>query len=250
MLAANFSFYTGFFPRPGGPVDEGRHAAVPLRHAGRLRVLSRSRRPEGGQRGALPAGQYLLGGQPRAPHLRRVLEGARDRAAPARRDAGRADRRRLVRRRGSGRAAAHLSRHRAPEPVDVEPARDGAVGARRLVARRRRSARRARLRRQDRRRVPRRFERPFFEHHLRDAALAEAPEAAVFVTGENAWRTPPAWPPADATRATFFLREGGALAEAAPSCARRSRPSTSTSAIRTGRCRTCPTPGPACAATT
>ncbi len=62
-----------------------------------------------------------------------------------------------------------------------------------------------------------RFERPFFEHHLRDAALAEEPEAAVFVTGENAWRTPPAWPPADATARTFFLREGGALAEAASS---------------------------------
>jgi putative CocE/NonD family hydrolase len=61
-----------------------------------------------------------------------------------------------------------------------------------------------------------RFERPFFEHHLRDAPLVEAPEAAVFVTGENAWRTPPTWPPAEAAPRTFYLREGGALAEAAP----------------------------------
>jgi uncharacterized protein len=61
-----------------------------------------------------------------------------------------------------------------------------------------------------------RFERPFFEHHLRDAPLAGAPEAAVFVTGENAWRTPPAWPPPEATPRTFYLREGGALSETAP----------------------------------
>ena len=83
---------------------------------------------------------------------------------------------------------------------------DGPVGARRLVARRRRQARRARLRREDRRRVPRALELPFFEHHLRDAPLADAPEASVFETGANAWRTPPAWPPADATPRTFYLR--------------------------------------------
>ena len=61
-----------------------------------------------------------------------------------------------------------------------------------------------------------RFERPFFEHHLRDAPLAEAPEAAVFVTGRNAWQTHEAWPPAEATPRTFYLREGGALGETAP----------------------------------
>jgi putative CocE/NonD family hydrolase len=64
-----------------------------------------------------------------------------------------------------------------------------------------------------------RFERPFFEHHLRAAAPAEAPEAAIFVTGENAWRTLPAWPPADAAPRTFYLAAKGALAEAPPAAA-------------------------------
>ena len=99
-------------PAPGRPVGEGRQPALHLRHPGRLRLLSRSRRAARGERAPLPAGQHLLGGQPRASDLRRVLEDARDRAAPARRHAGGADGRRLVRRRGSGRAAAHLSRHR------------------------------------------------------------------------------------------------------------------------------------------
>jgi putative CocE/NonD family hydrolase len=61
-----------------------------------------------------------------------------------------------------------------------------------------------------------RFERPFFEHYLRDAPLPEAPEAAVFVTGENAWRTPEAWPPADAVARTFYFADGGTLTEAPP----------------------------------
>jgi putative CocE/NonD family hydrolase len=62
-----------------------------------------------------------------------------------------------------------------------------------------------------------RFERPFFEHHLRDAPLPDAPEAAIFVTGEHAWRTPPAWPPAEATPRTFYFADGGTLTDAPPS---------------------------------
>ncbi len=41
---------------PARAVGEGRHAALQLRHAGRLRLLSRARRPEGGQCEAVPAG--------------------------------------------------------------------------------------------------------------------------------------------------------------------------------------------------
>jgi len=61
-----------------------------------------------------------------------------------------------------------------------------------------------------------RFERPFFEHHLRDAPLADAPEAAVFVTGRNAWQTHDTWPPAEVTPRTFYLRERGTLADTPP----------------------------------
>ena len=114
MLAANFSFYAGFLPRPGGRRRPDDAPAFRLRNTGRLRLLSR--RSAGSPRASarrFPKGECLLGREPRAHDLRRVLAGARDRAAPARHDAGGAHRRRLVRRRGSGRAAAHLSRHRA-----------------------------------------------------------------------------------------------------------------------------------------
>ena len=37
---------------------------------------------------------------------------------------------------------------------------------------------------------------PFFEHHLRGAGDWTAPEAVVFETGSNVWRTHDSWPPA------------------------------------------------------
>jgi uncharacterized protein len=61
-----------------------------------------------------------------------------------------------------------------------------------------------------------RYERPFFEHYLRDAPLPDAPEAAVFVTGTNAWQAQDTWPPAAATPKTFYFQAGGVLSETAP----------------------------------
>ena len=58
-----------------------------------------------------------------------------------------------------------------------------------------------------------RFEHPFFEHHLRDVPLADAPEAAVFDVGARAWRREAAWPPADAVARTFTFAAGRALVE-------------------------------------
>ena len=256
MLAANFSFYTGFFPRARRPVGDRRAAArsTTARPDGyafypraRRRCAKRSARrfPQGNtywdDNLAHPTYDAFWKARAIAPHLRDVTPAvltvggwydAEDLAGP-------------------------LRIYRAIErqsPARVEPARDGPVGARRLVARRRRPARRAGLRREDRRRVYReRFERPFFEHHLRDAPLADAPEAAVFVTGANAWRTPPAWPPAEATPRTFYLarrRRARGRAGRRRSRSDGSGAATSTSAIPTGRCRTCRTRAPACAATT
>jgi predicted acyl esterase len=61
MLAANFSFYTGFFPRRNGPDDEGRQPAVQLRtqdgYAFYLGLADCSRAAPAGSRPATPTGR-------------------------------------------------------------------------------------------------------------------------------------------------------------------------------------------------
>jgi len=57
------------------------------------------------------------------------------------------------------------------------------------------------------------IEFPFFEHHLKGAALKEPmPEAFVFETGTDRWRRHDAWPPKSARPRAVYLRDGGALA--------------------------------------
>jgi hypothetical protein len=60
------------------------------------------------------------------------------------------------------------------------------------------------------------IEFPFFEKYLKDVEKPAPAEATVFETGSNAWRTFDDWPPREAKRAQFFLREGGLLDGAAP----------------------------------
>ena len=60
------------------------------------------------------------------------------------------------------------------------------------------------------------IEFPFFEKYLKDVEKPAPAEATVFETGSNAWRTFDDWPPREAKRAQFFLREGGLLDAAAP----------------------------------
>ena len=105
--------------------------------------------------------------------------------------AGGADRRRLVRRRGSRRAAAHATRRiEQTRARHDQPPRDGPVDARRLVARRRRHGR------QRSTSAPRpsafyreHIEFPFFTQHLKGRAGEPVPEATMFETGTNEWRT-------------------------------------------------------------
>ena len=59
------------------------------------------------------------------------------------------------------------------------------------------------------------IELPFFEHHLKDVATAPLPEASVFATGVNEWRTFSQWPPPSQPRA-FYLADDEALADVAP----------------------------------
>jgi uncharacterized protein len=55
------------------------------------------------------------------------------------------------------------------------------------------------------------IELPFFEHHLKAAALANPPAVYVFETGRNQWRTYDAWPPKSATKRTLYLSSKGNL---------------------------------------
>ena len=52
---------------------------------------------------------------------------------------------------------------------------------------------------------------PFFEHHLRDEGDWSAPEAVVFETGANEWRTYDAWPPRGVEPTRIYLGEDGGL---------------------------------------
>lgn len=61
------------------------------------------------------------------------------------------------------------------------------------------------------------IELPFFNHYLKDQGAPHLPEAYVFETGANRWRTFTQWPPANAvSRSLFFVADGG-LAWSAPS---------------------------------
>jgi putative CocE/NonD family hydrolase len=56
---------------------------------------------------------------------------------------------------------------------------------------------------------------PFFEHYLKGKASA-LPEAYVFETGTNVWRTYDCWPPTKAQPKTLYLRAGGKLSFEVP----------------------------------
>jgi putative CocE/NonD family hydrolase len=60
------------------------------------------------------------------------------------------------------------------------------------------------------------IEFPFFQHHLKDKGSPSFPEAWVFETGANEWRTYDAWPPRNAQKRSLFLQAGGGLAFDSP----------------------------------
>ncbi len=219
MLAANFSFYTNFFPRRGAPSEKDDSPSFSFGTQdgyafylglGGLKEGSAARFPPGNtyweDNLAHPTYDAFWKARAIAPHLRDVTPAvltvggwfdAEDLAGPLR-----------IYRALEGQSPTTSSRlvmgpwaHGGWSRGDGDRLGALAFGAKINAEYRDR------------------FERPFFAHHLRDAALGDAPEAAVFVTGENAWRTLPAWPPADATPRTFYLRENGALAGAAPAAA-------------------------------
>ena len=56
------------------------------------------------------------------------------------------------------------------------------------------------------------IELPFFNHYLKGRGPVEIPEATVFETGTDQWRTYPAWPPAEAKDQKLFFADDGRLA--------------------------------------
>jgi uncharacterized protein len=55
------------------------------------------------------------------------------------------------------------------------------------------------------------IERPFFAHFLKDEGELTLPEAYVFETGANQWRTFDDWPPPHVTEKNLFVREDSGL---------------------------------------
>jgi putative CocE/NonD family hydrolase len=61
-----------------------------------------------------------------------------------------------------------------------------------------------------------RIEAPFFAWYLKDKGSLEQPEATVFESGSNRWRTFSAWPPREATTRSLYFHANGRLSFAPP----------------------------------
>ena len=59
-------------------------------------------------------------------------------------------------------------------------------------------------------------ELPFFNYYLKDKGEVKLPEATVFETGANEWRTYPQWPPANTQEKALYLHANGKLSFDAP----------------------------------
>lgn len=55
------------------------------------------------------------------------------------------------------------------------------------------------------------IEAPFFRAHLKEGKPATTPEATIFESGTNRWRTFSTWPPKEATVRTLYFQPAGAL---------------------------------------
>ena len=58
---------------------------------------------------------------------------------------------------------------------------------------------------------------PFFAYYLKDKGALKQPEATVFETGSNTWRTFSAWPPKESKTQSLYFHAGGRLSFSAPS---------------------------------
>ena len=58
---------------------------------------------------------------------------------------------------------------------------------------------------------------PFFQRYLKDKSTTTLPEAVVFETGTNVWKSYDAWPPKSAVKRNLYLRADGKLSFSPPS---------------------------------
>ncbi len=57
---------------------------------------------------------------------------------------------------------------------------------------------------------------PFFAHYLKDKGAVNQPEATVFESGSNTWRTFDSWPPKSAVKKSLYFHADGKLSFSAP----------------------------------
>src|SRR5207244_434022 len=65
------------------------------------------------------------------------------------------------------------------------------------------------------------MEFPFFNYYLKDKGTEDLPEARIFVTGANEWKSFSSWPPPGVQSKSLYLQEGRSLSFTTPSGARR-----------------------------
>jgi putative CocE/NonD family hydrolase len=63
---------------------------------------------------------------------------------------------------------------------------------------------------------------PFFAYYLKDKGTLNQPEATVFESGSNKWRTFDSWPPKSAVKKSLYFHAGGKLSFDPPSASERS----------------------------
>ena len=64
---------------------------------------------------------------------------------------------------------------------------------------------------------------PFFAYYLKDKGSLSQPEATVFESGSNTWRTFGSWPPKEATTKSLYFHADGKLSFDAPTAAEKSK---------------------------
>lgn len=60
------------------------------------------------------------------------------------------------------------------------------------------------------------IELPFFNYYLKDEGTLDLPEATIFLSGSNEWRTFDQWPPQEATPRSLYLQPGMGVSFEAP----------------------------------
>ena len=61
---------------------------------------------------------------------------------------------------------------------------------------------------------------PFFNYHLKGKGIDTLPEATIYITGKNEWKSYTKWPPAGSSEKAIYLQPGGGLSWTKPTVAK------------------------------